>query len=108
MDTTASGQQSFLISLKPQFVAAVIGRKKAHEYRRARWRITPQDRVLVYESRGRSAIVGAFTAGVVLYGRDALAQLGSSELRDETLEYLQGATAITAVEILNPQIFHLP
>ncbi len=104
------GTRAILVSIRPDFAAAVYTGLKRFEYRRVRMNVRRADRVLVYECRPISKITGEFLAGRLIFAPvRVLTDLEPDpELRRLVSAYLRGASVGTAIEICAPKRWPRP
>jgi predicted transcriptional regulator len=99
-------QSTLLLSIRPQYADAIFRGEKLFELRRRRPRMQPGDRVIVYSSSPRKALVGCFTSPRIVACSlpDLWDVVGSSAgvTKTEFDQYFDGLSSGVAIAISAP------
>jgi len=101
--------QSVLLSIKPQYVDAIIRGEKLFEFRKVIFRSPDIKRVYIYASSPIQKIVGYFSLGEVMQGHpcdiwDRCSELGGISEHD-FFEYYRGKTKAFSLKISGLSLF---
>ena len=101
-----------LLSIKPRYTELILTAVKRYEIRRGKTRIRTGDRIFIYSSSPRSAVVAACYAGEVLEmtPRALFRTIGAESGLDRMSfnAYVKGAEIVVAIELLDVVEFSIP
>ena len=103
-------RRRILLSLRPEWAAAIYAIEKRYEFRRRRINLDLGDVVIIYETRPVSLVTGEFTVRSIEWGSARrLVTLERDRARRSSLRaYLRGAAVGTAIGIGKARRYRQP